>query len=251
MNQQLPIAVDLLWGRTPVSSRGPQPTHTIESIVDTAAQVADAEGLDAVTMARVARELGFTTMALYRYVPNKGVLLQLMWNVGTSDLAQTEITGETWRERLRDWALAQRRVLEAHPWLARMPVGHPPLAPNALRWQEKGLAAFEGTQVPYGHRIQVLGLFAAYGLADMRLSAELREGAVEAGREGVDLDFGGMLREIVDAEEFPHMHALAHSTEVDGSVPLSSDIALASYAADVDLILDGVEALVARFEPAA
>lgn len=247
MSKPLPIAVELLWERQAAGTRGPAPKRSIQEIVKAAVAIADAEGLEAVTMARVARALGFTTMALYRYVPNKGVLLQLMWNVGAEDLADAEIAGDTWRERLRHWALAQRQVLEDHPWLAQMPVGHPPLAPNALRWQEMGLAAFDGTNVPYGYRMQVLGIFASYGLADARLVTELREASIEAGKSGVDLDFGSMLREIVDPEEFPHVHAMAHSGQVDGSVPLASDAAVAAYETDVELILDGVETLIARF----
>ena len=69
---------------------------SIDAIVAAAVRLADAEGLEAVSMARVAKELGFTTMSLYRYVTNKDELLQLMWNAsaqGAEDLVLEGATG--------------------------------------------------------------------------------------------------------------------------------------------------------------
>ena len=76
----LPPRLDLLWGRPERGRRGPKPELSPEAIVGAAVRVADQEGLDAVSMARVAKELGFTAMSLYRHVDNKDELLQLMWN---------------------------------------------------------------------------------------------------------------------------------------------------------------------------
>ncbi len=76
----LPPGLDLLWGRREPGKRGPRPGLSADAIVTAAMQVADAEGLEAITMARVAAKLGFTPMALYRYVASKDELLQLMWN---------------------------------------------------------------------------------------------------------------------------------------------------------------------------
>src|SRR5689334_22149881 len=69
---------DLLWGPRERPSRGPKPGLTRDGIVRAAIGVADAEGLAAVSMQRVAAEVGFTTMALYRYVPGKNELVALM-----------------------------------------------------------------------------------------------------------------------------------------------------------------------------
>ncbi len=244
---KLPAAIELLWDRQPAGARGPRPARSVQEIVDAAVAVADAEGIDAVSMARVAQEVGFSTMALYRYVPNKEALLQLMWNAGGASMISEEIEGEGWRSRLGSWAMIQRRAAGRHPWIARMPIANPPLAPNALRHLERGMAAFEGTQVPGGERIQVLGIISAYVLADVRLGLELREGAEAAAREGVDLNFGGLLRAVVEEDEFPHLHRLAFSGEAEDTVP-SDDPGL--FAADLEIILDGVEVLVARYEQA-
>ena len=76
----LPPGLDLLWGRRERGKRGPRAGLSADAIVAAAIRIADAEGLEAVSMARVANELGFTTMSLYRHVASKDELLQLMWN---------------------------------------------------------------------------------------------------------------------------------------------------------------------------
>ena len=70
--------------------RGPKPALTVEAIVDAAIELADSGGLEAVSMASVAKRLGFTTMSLYRYVTSKDELLQLMWN-GSAQGAETVV----------------------------------------------------------------------------------------------------------------------------------------------------------------
>ena len=76
----LPPGLDLLWGRRERGKRGPRAGLSADAIVAAAVRVADAEGLEAVSMARVAKELGFTTMSLYRHVSGKDELLQMMWD---------------------------------------------------------------------------------------------------------------------------------------------------------------------------
>src|SRR5580658_3820692 len=97
----LPPGLDLLWGRRERGRRGPKPGLSVDGIVDAAVRIADAEGLEAVSMARVAKELGFTTMSLYRYVASKDELLQLMWNASAQGAETLELEGTGWRERLR------------------------------------------------------------------------------------------------------------------------------------------------------
>src|SRR5260370_20248427 len=77
---RLPPVLELLWGRRQPGRRGPKPELTVGAIVEAAMRIADADGLDAVSMARVAQELGFTTMSLYRHVTGKDELPHSMWN---------------------------------------------------------------------------------------------------------------------------------------------------------------------------
>ena len=98
-------------------------------------------------MARVAKELGFTTMSLYRYVTSKDELLQLMWNASAQGAENLVLEGDGWRERLRNWAMVQREMLDRHPWITQMPMAAPPLAPNSLTFVERGLETLDDTGI--------------------------------------------------------------------------------------------------------
>src|SRR3954464_11401972 len=112
----LPPGIDLLWGRRAPGSRGPKPGLSIDAIVAAAISIANAEGLDAVSMARVAKAVGFTPMSLYRYVSNKDELLQLMWNASADGIVDFKPEGIGWRARLSHWAMTQRDVIESNVW---------------------------------------------------------------------------------------------------------------------------------------
>ena len=90
--QDLPASVAAAWGVRGRPHKGPKPGLSLERIVAAAVQVADAEGLAAVSMSRVAAELGTAPMSLYRYVTAKDELLALMqdaaygpWPTGAPD----------------------------------------------------------------------------------------------------------------------------------------------------------------------
>src|ERR1700761_4056235 len=134
----LPPGLDLLWGRRERGKRGPRPGLSAEAIVDAAVRIADARGLEAISMARVASELGFTTMSLYRYVDSKDELLQLMFNASAFGADSIVLEGDDCRSRLRSWSIIQRDMLDRHPWITRMRMGPPPLAPKLTHFAGRG-----------------------------------------------------------------------------------------------------------------
>src|SRR5689334_10400861 len=134
----LPPSLELLWGRRESGRRGPKPALDVDAIVAAAIEIANAEGLAAVSMARVAKAVGFTTMSLYRHVTNKDELLQLMWNASADGVTEFQLEGDTPRARLHSWAMAQREAIARNIWIVQMPMATPPLAPNSLRWMEVG-----------------------------------------------------------------------------------------------------------------
>src|SRR5580692_7038824 len=150
----LPPGLDLLWGRRERGRRGPRPGLSADAIATAAILLADAEGLDTVSMARVAAKLGVTTMALYRYVANKDELFQLMWNASAIGTEHLVIEGDGWRSRLRAWAVIQREMLDLHPWITQMPMAAPPVAPNSMHFMERGLEAMDGTGLPNSEKIR-------------------------------------------------------------------------------------------------
>lgn len=135
--------MDLLWDRAEAPKRGPRPTLTLDAVARAGIEVADADGLAAVTMQRVAERLGVTKMALYRYVPGKVELVALMVDLGLGEPPVALDAG--WRERLDAWAREMFARIWAHPWALEATIGVRPIGPNEMGWLEHATAALTGT----------------------------------------------------------------------------------------------------------
>jgi len=246
----LPPVIELLWGRRERGKRGPRPGLSADAIVDAAVRIADAEGLEAISMARVAAELGFTTMSLYRYVASKDELLQLMFNASALGAETLVIEGDDWRSRLRSWAVIQRDMLDRHPWITQMPMAAPPLAPNSLHFVERALETMAGTGIADTEKLRVIGLLSSYTLSEARMAndaaramAAAAQAAAESGSgpDAPPVTYEALLRALVDERTFPNLYRLAWSPAPDR--PRSER---EEFLAGVDLILDGVQALIDR-----
>lgn len=243
----LPPGLDLLWGRRAAGRRGPRPGLSVDAIVAAAIRIADAEGLDGVSMARVAEELGFTTMSLYRYVTGKEELLQLMWNASAVGAGQYVVDGDSWRPRLRNWAVTQREMIDRHPWITQMPMAAPPLGPNSLRFVERGLEALDGTGLADGDKLRVIGLLSSYALSEARMAHDAIRAAAQApGDAGAELAtawrFEALLRQLVDEQTYPRLYRLAWSTSI---VPgAAEEDERTEFLFGLDRILDGIQVLI-------
>src|SRR6202451_4681169 len=198
----LPAGLDLLWGRREAGKRGPRPGLSADAIVDAAIRLADAEGLEGVSMARVAAELGFTPMSLYRYVASKEELLQLMWNGSASGAEGLVLEGDGWRAKLRNWAIVQRDMLDRHPWLTQMPMAAPPMAPNSMVFVEKGLGAMDDTDLTAQQKLRPVGLLSSYALSEARMAYDAKRSAAAA-PDQPPVSFEGVLRLLLDKETYP------------------------------------------------
>lgn len=128
---------ELLWEDRSRARRGPRATFTPEEVVQAATAIADREGhLGAVTMQAVSAELGLTTMAVYRYFPNKDALYDAIIDAGMGDPPAADTASASWREEVTRWAHAKREMLCARPWLAELPFVAAPHGPNWLKWLE-------------------------------------------------------------------------------------------------------------------
>ena len=258
----LPPGLDLLWGRRERGKRGPRPGLSAEAIVDAAVRIADAEGLEAISMARVAAELGFTTMSLYRYVDSKDELLQLMFNASAFGADSIVLDGDDWRSRLRSWSIIQRDMLDRHPWITQMRMAAPPLAPNSLHFIERALEALDGTGLVDAEKMRAIGLISSYTLSEAKMAndaaravaalakaAQAEQAQPEAadGQPGGDggqappFTFEELLRELVDEQTYPHLYRLAWD-----SSPADSLSEREEFLSGLDLILDGVQASIDR-----
>lgn len=236
----LPRVVAIAWGMEEVPQRGPSRGLSHERIVAAAVDVADAEGLSAVTMQTVAKSLGFTTMSLYRYVASKRELLTLMQDAVTS-LPEKLILPEDWREALRIWARAVRDAFRAHPWVLEIPRGPiSVLMPNSVRLANLGLGAMQHLPLDDSEKIGLILVISQHVASSVELERDLADqGEVSVTAEGAEL-----LSEVITPERFPHLVPVMESGNyVAAEVPVvePEEGVHNEFDLGLDLIIAGLE----------
>jgi AcrR family transcriptional regulator len=145
-----------------------------DEIVRAAIAVADAEGPDAISMRRIARELNAGAMSLYWHVSAKEELLDLMIDAVQGEMEAPEPSGD-WRADLAAIARNERAALHRHRWVMDFMGGRPPLGPNSVGNAERGLTALGGLGVPKAEAINILMTVTTYVLgAVLRERQEMR-----------------------------------------------------------------------------
>lgn len=203
---QLPPAAAILWRRRTAPTRGPKPGMSLDQVVDAAIAVADRDGLATVSMGRVAKELGYTTMSIYRYVASKDDLLALMYDAALGPAPSID-RDDGWRPGLERWASHAMAGYQRHPWLLQMPITGPPITPNALTWLEQGLRAMAGTALDPQAKANVVLLVSGYVTATARLFSDLAGAAPPPGSP----TYGAMVRGVADRERYPEVLAAVDS----------------------------------------
>ncbi len=131
---------NLVWEKERVPSRGPKPALSTGAIARTAIRIADAEGLEAVTMQRVARESDVTTMALYRYFPGKSDLVAVMIDAAGGSAPILTADSHSWKEQLLEWTCGCAEIYRRHRWfLEATTTRRAMMGPNELAWVEAAL----------------------------------------------------------------------------------------------------------------
>jgi AcrR family transcriptional regulator len=154
--------MELLWGMRAAPTRGPKATLNVESIAAAAVAVADADGIDAVSMQRVAGDLSFTKMSLYRHVAGKADLIAVMIEHAVGTPPDLDRVKGGWRPRLERWARGLWASWDDHPWLPGVTVGGRVMGPNETGWVEAAVAALEGTPLSPSERMDVVTLISGH-----------------------------------------------------------------------------------------
>jgi AcrR family transcriptional regulator len=242
--EALPRAVALSWGVAEAPQRGPKRELSIERIVDTAIAVADADGLGAVSMSRIASELGFTTMSLYRYVTSKDDVLALMQDaVCGIPIPAEHDTGEDWRAGLRRWAMATIEVIQEHPWFPDVPISGVPLMPNNLAVLDWGLREMRTLPLSDAEKMSTALLLSSYARAVGVVERDVARSRQAAGPPQHGEAFTAALAELVTPERFPDLAPLVLS-----GVYSDGDDEQDDFAFGLERILDGIERYVAARE---
>ncbi len=231
-------SLELMWQGVPEPARGPRPSLSLTRVVRAAIDVADSEGLGALSMRRIAAELDAGAMSLYRYVPGKGELVDLMVDeVYGEDLAARDVTGD-WRARLEYGAHQQMATYLRHPWMLQIAQGRPLLGPNSLRATELAIRDVDGIGLDEHEMVAVVVAVGAYvtGMAGSTIDA-----MQAADRTGVSDEEWWAAHEphMVDAVasgELPMMERIGEAGVWQGTFD--------AFAFGLERLLDGIAVLV-------
>jgi AcrR family transcriptional regulator len=237
----LPSSVAAAWGVRERPHKGPKPGLSLGRIVEAAVRVADTEGLDAVSMSRVAAELGTAPMSLYRHVSAKEELLTLMVDAAWGPAPAGPEPDESWRAGLARWAWALRVGARRHPWVVRIPLSGLPIMPNEVAWFENALACLAGTGLSEARKASVIMLLAGYVRNQATTEADIGA-AIRA--SGLDPDqwmasYPRMLAGLADPLRFP-----ALTRFIAAGVFEVADDPDDEFIFGLDRILDGVAVLI-------
>ncbi|MFE9403140.1 TetR/AcrR family transcriptional regulator C-terminal domain-containing protein [Streptomyces sp. NPDC006530] len=150
-----PAEPEVIWARPERAGRGPRPAFSRADIAAAAVRIADAEGIDALSMRHVAAELGCGTMSLYNYVPRKEDLYELMVDAVSAEYELSEPTGD-WRADMLGLAHQTRALMHRHPWVPRLMSPVYGFSPNALRYLEHCMTCLDPLQTPYGTKMELI-----------------------------------------------------------------------------------------------
>jgi AcrR family transcriptional regulator len=225
--------LEAVW--TAVPGTAPRAGLTLDRVVTAGIEIADAEGLGAVSMSRVAKRTGFTPMALYRHVANKSELVLHMQDraVGPPP-AELAPTGD-WRADTARWAWASLARIRAHPWYVEtLPMFGAPATPSQLLWMEAALQALAPTSLSEPEKVETTLLINAHVIGDTTLHA------IDAATAAVGV-YDDELARFLDPERFPAVvRAFAGGAFAAGPDPAADRDDLFRYG--LERILDGVEA---------
>lgn len=232
-----------IWMRPQRPARGPQPSFSRERLTRAAIEIADAEGLEAITMRRLAAAIGAGTMSLYRYVSGKDDVIDLMVDAVAAEFFPPGLEpAADWRTGLAAFARRSRETMLRHPWLAPLAVGRNSSGPNQIRTMERALELVDGLGLTMDEMLTVVGAVMAYvsGYVQSELAqAEVlrRTGMDPAQWMATQLPF---IRSVLATGEFP----LFGRMMAEGGRTLTDPAERFGYG--LDRLLDGIAADLAR-----
>jgi AcrR family transcriptional regulator len=237
----LPRAVRALWGLDdPAGRRGPKRSLSVQAIGAAAVEIADADGLAAVSMASVAQRLGTTAMSLYRYVASRQELEVVMVDLALGPAPELH-PRRSWRHELEDWARADAQQLAAHPWALDVRPGSPQVTPNLLAWTDAGMQIMLRTGLPEQPAASALLLVDGFARQHVLMALQFADLEASAG-------WADQLRELVDPAAMPGLSQVLAAGAFDNGEPAGDP---GSFPGDefefgLALVLDGIEALASR-----
>ena len=238
----LPEGVAISWGLGKQPQRGPKRELSIDQIIKAAIEIADKDGLSALSMNRLASSLGFTTMSLYRYIPSKDDLLLLIQDAAC-DISFSEKGEEIdWREKMREYVRLSIDIFREHPWFNDIPISGVPVTPNQLKLVDMALNSTRGLPLNDYEKMSIVLLLSGYarscGIILKDMDKALQAGKSPGAFSG--LDYSSALKKLVTPEQFPDLYPVlmsgAYTEENEEDNTVGDD-----FAFGLERILDGIE----------
>ncbi|GAA0934152.1 TetR/AcrR family transcriptional regulator [Nonomuraea longicatena] len=233
-------SVELLWRGVEEQERK---GLSLQAIVRAAVEIADADGLDGVSMRRVSERLGFTTMSLYRHVPGKAQLIELMCDLVMAEVttgrppetADAEGRRSDWRERLERWARQGWALAGRHPWLAEVRGTRHVPGPHSIADFDHALGAVAGTGLRPAEMVAVVGLVGRF--VDSEAAGAAERARVERQTSQSEEDWWGARQSLFDRlDRYPVLTAVWESGGYDDPED--------SFEFGLARVLDGIEVLI-------
>jgi AcrR family transcriptional regulator len=190
------------WTRVPPSSRRPRLSR--DDLAAAAVRLADAEGIDALSMRRLAAELDVGTMSLYHYVKTKDELMTVVVDavMGEVVVPEGDQIPDDWRAALALIARRSRAALARHPWMMDV-MDDPPIGPNSVRHFDQSLHAVASLDLPLREKVDIVAVIDEYVFG---YSLQLRNN-VMAGVEDED-EVLRYISVLLETGAYPHLQAL-------------------------------------------
>ena len=243
--------LELLWGVAKSPTRGPKPGLTVERIVQAAIELADSEGITALSMRRVAERIGVGAMSLYTYIPSKAELLDIMLDTVFGELLLPTNAAGDWRTRLEARAQADWALYGRHPWVLQVSGARALLGPNELALFEATLAAVADLGLTGTEMVSAITLVGGY----VRGAAQgAQDAALAAQRTGMtDTQWweanGPLLAKYYDPARYPIATRISQegAFEPQGdSLDYNHQRALNDFAFGLQRVLDGLASFIER-----
>lgn len=241
-------SLTLLWAGRSRGRRGPRAKLTVAQIADAAVRIADADGLEALSMQRIAAELGYSTMSIYNHIPSKDLLLEVVADVAAGQPPELDSTAD-FRHAVRQWVGALWIGFRTRPWLLRVPLDHAPIGPNQLAWLDRLLQPLLAAGLVGGEaRAAALHLTAVVrGTAQISMDMTSAHKTAD-GSPHSEAELAHALAELIDPHAYPALAAVhAAETTGDHSGPerVDGEALPIELSFGVDRFLDGVETWIA------
>jgi AcrR family transcriptional regulator len=202
---------------------------TRKLIIGAAIELIEQDGVDAVSMQRLASELGCGVVSLYHHVPSRSALLDGVADAVMSGIAATSVPGTDWQEQVRAQASAFRQITRAHPRCAMVVISRPASSAAIVRPAEDALATLRAAGFGRAEAVRIVRAFVAYIVGSVLPAAAVSPGLADGGGDG------DRRRPRLRAAEFPQVTDLAPE--------LSNSDDEADFEFGLDLLIRAVAAL--------